>query len=133
MAAYTSAETVVIVNAQAPVSQITSDDLRSIFMGKLFVFPGSSTEVIALDQVSQSPIRSEFYERVANKSPRKMNTYWARYLFTGKGKPPEIVQGGDAAVVTKVGSSPNFIGYVDRAAVNGQVKVVFSLDTLGVQ
>lgn len=48
-------------------------------------------------------------------------------MFTGKGQAPIILQ--DAAAVKKaVISDPKAIGYIDKAAVDGSVKVVMSLD-----
>jgi ABC-type phosphate transport system substrate-binding protein len=121
------ADTVVIVNKSAPIEKLSKDDVRSIFLGRLFVFPATDFEVNALDQANSSDLREWFYLQLANKSRRKMNTYWARYLFTGKGQPPLALE-SDQSIVDMVSISPHTIGYLDEKFVNAQVKVVYRLE-----
>ena len=47
-------------------------------------------------------------------------------VFTGKAQPPKEVS-DDAAVIAKVSSDPEAIGYVDSGAVNDSVKVVLKI------
>ncbi|HET6787710.1 MAG TPA: hypothetical protein VFH49_07100, partial [Aquabacterium sp.] len=52
---------------------------------------------------------------------------WSRIVFSGKGQAPKELP--DAAAVKKaVAADPKAIGYIDKAAVDGSVKAVLTLD-----
>jgi ABC-type phosphate transport system substrate-binding protein len=63
---------------------------------------------------------------VTRKNEAQLKSYWSGLVFTGKGQPLSSV-GDDADVVAKVAGDASAIGYVDSAAVNESVKVLFTL------
>lgn len=111
----------VIVSADSPVSEATVDEIRQVFLGKADSLGGSSVK--PLDQTSGSATRAAFYDAVAGMAPNQVKSYWAKQVFTGKGKPPEEV-GDDAAIVSAVTGDPESIGYVSAGAVTGDVRVL---------
>lgn len=117
------ADVVVVVSAKNPVSHLNAEQTGRIFLGKVNTFPGGA-HVVPLDQPEGAPIREEFYTRVLNKSAAQLTAYWAKMVFTGDGFPPKLIN-GSAAVKHAVSSNPDAIGYIDRSAVDGSVKVVF--------
>jgi ABC-type phosphate transport system substrate-binding protein len=121
-----AAETVVIVNPENPIAQLSAGELRSIFLGRLLEFPKTQLEVIPVDQGPKTKIRESFYRNVANKSPQKMNSYWARFMFTGKGNPPKVVA-TDEEVKQMVAENVNAIGYIEQQLIDSSVKVVHYL------
>jgi hypothetical protein len=78
---------------------------------------------VALDLPVGSPLRNEFYNTVAAKSPAMMKAYWTKMVFTGRGQPPRELA-GSAAVRKMVAENPAMIGYIDRAALDASVKAV---------
>ena len=123
-AANAHAEVVVIVSAKSPVTSLTPEQTARIFLGKTSEFPGDG-DAVPIDQAVGSDIRNEFYARVVRKNPSQLAAYWAKIIFTGDGRPPEIVD-GNAAVRKAVAKNPNAIGYIDKSAVNRTVRVILA-------
>lgn len=112
------AEVAVIVNAAATAAPSQSD-VANIFLGK-------DKSLKGVDQKDWNPTKDKFYSAVASKNESQLKSYWSGLVFTGKGQPlPSVAD--DAAVVAKVGAEADAIGYVDKAAVNDKVKVLFTL------
>ncbi|WP_248798158.1 phosphate ABC transporter substrate-binding protein [Pseudomonas sp. MWU13-2105] len=113
-----NAEVAVIVNTGAS-SAPTQSDVANIFLGKDNSFK-------AVDQTAWSPTKDKFYRAVTNKNEAQLKSYWSGVIFTGKGQPlPSVVD--DNAVITRVSSQADAIGYVDKSTVNDKVKVLFTL------
>lgn len=112
------AEVAVIVNSAAAKTPSQSD-VANIFLGK-------DKSMKGVDQAGWNPVKEAFYAGVTSKNESQLKSYWSGLIFTGKGQPLPSVA-GDAAVVAKVGAEADAIGYVDSAAVNGSVKVLFTL------
>ncbi|WP_421682605.1 phosphate ABC transporter substrate-binding protein [Stutzerimonas urumqiensis] len=118
IAGLASAEVAVIVNpgaAKAP----SQSEVANIFLGK-------DKSLTGIDQKDWNPTKEKFYSAVTSKNEAQLKSYWSGLVFTGKGQPLSSVA-DDAAVVAKVAGDASAIGYVDAAAVNDQVKVLFTL------
>lgn len=116
------AELVVIVSAKSPVTTLRADQVADIFLGQAARFPEGG-EAVALDQVIGSPIRDDFYAKVAAKSPPLLKAYWTKMIFTGRGQPPREIN-GSATVRKMVAENPSLIGYIDRGMLDASVKAV---------
>ncbi len=118
LASLAQAEVAVIVNpgaAKAP----SQSDVANIFLGK-------DKSMKGIDQAGWTPAKEAFYAGVTSKNESQLKSYWSGLIFTGKGQPlPSVAD--DAAVVAKVAAEADAIGYVDASAVNGSVKVLFTL------
>lgn len=117
-----AAELVVIVSAKNPVTALRADQVADIFLAQTGRFPGGD-EAMALDQPVGTPLRDEFYSKVAAKSPALMKAYWTKMVFTGRGQPPRELP-NSAAVRKMVAENPSMIGYIDRSALDASVKTV---------
>ena len=111
------AEVVVIVSAKSTATTMTSSEIASIYLGK-------STAMKPVDNAT--PVRAQFYTQVAGKDAAQVKAIWSKLVFTGKATPPKEMA-TSAEVVKAVAADPNAIGYVDRASVDGTVKVVYEL------
>ncbi|GJI89853.1 phosphate ABC transporter substrate-binding protein [Duganella hordei] len=116
------AELVVIVSARNPLSVLRPEQVVDIFLAQTGRFPGGD-EAVALDLPLGSPLRDEFYSRVAARSPALMKAYWTKMVFTGRGQPPRELA-SSAAVRRMVADNPSMIGYIDRSALDASVKAV---------
>ena len=112
------AEVAVIVNAGASAAP-SQADVANIFLGK-------DKSLKGVDQAAWNPTKEKFYAAVTSKNEAQLKSYWSGLVFTGKGQPLPSVA-GDAEVVAKVAAEADAIGYVDKAAVTDQVKVLFTL------
>jgi fermentation-respiration switch protein FrsA (DUF1100 family) len=77
----------------------------------------------AFDQPVGSPLRDEFYARVAARTPALMKAHWAKMIFTGRGQPPREAP-GSAAVRKLVAENPTLIGYIDKSSLDASVRPV---------
>lgn len=116
------AEVVVVVSSKSSVTSLTAEQTAKIFLGKVVTFPNERT-AFPIDQPEGSAIRDEFYSKVAHKNSSQLTAYWAKIIFTGEGRPPQLIS-GDVAVRKAIANNPNAIGYIDKSAVNRSVRVV---------
>jgi len=116
------AELVVIVSARSPVTTLRADQVAAIFLGQAARFP-DGPEAVPFDQRLGSPLRDEFYARVANKSPALLKAHWSKLVFTGRGQPPAEVT-DSAGIRRKVADNPDAIGYIERSALDASVRAV---------
>jgi ABC-type phosphate transport system substrate-binding protein len=116
------AEVVVIVSAKSHITSLTAEQTARIFLGKTSSYPddGDATPV---DQAEGSAIREEFYSKVVHKNTSQLSAYWAKVIFTGDGRPPQILE-SNAAVRKAVAKNPNAIGYIDKSTVDKSVRII---------
>ena len=117
-----AADLVVIVSAKSPLNALRADQVADIFLGQIANFPDGA-EAVALDQRIGSPLRDEFYQKVAAKTAPLIKAHWTKMIFTGRGQPPREL-GSSNAVRKMVADNPTLIGYIDRAALDPSVKAV---------
>ena len=121
-----SAELVVIVHPDNPVTKITQAQLKQIFLGRMPLFPDSKIEIVALDLPGNDPEFSEFYQKVVNLEAAKLKRYRAYYLFSGRGKLPKEMDSANA-VVEEVLANQKAIGYIDQSHLKDNVRVVLTI------
>lgn len=112
------AEIVVIGNqAAGPLSKEQAAD----------VFLGKATSRTPVDQPESAPIRAEFYKQLTGRTLAQVRSTWSRLVFSGNGQLPKEMP--DAAAVKKaVAADPKTVGYIDKSAVDGSVKVLLSVE-----
>lgn len=114
-----SAEIVIVVNPGNPATHMTPEQASQFFLGK-------STMFTPVDQAESSPIRAEFYKKVADKDTTQVKAIWSKLVFTGKGSLPKELP-SNAEVKKAIAADPHGIGYIDKSAVDASVKVIASL------
>ena len=117
------ADVAVIVNSlnTQPVSE---SEVQQIFLGKRKDF-ADGTEATPYNLPKGAANRDTFNEVVLGKNPSRYEAYWAKLIFTGKGRPPAELD-TDAAVIAAVGGDIGAIGYVDAESVNSSARVVMN-------
>ncbi|WP_236635432.1 hypothetical protein [Rhodoferax sp. TS-BS-61-7] len=99
---------------------LTKDQVSDIYTGK-------SQASTPLDLPETAPIRADFYKQATGKDLPQIKALWSRLTFTGKGQPPREV--ADAAAMKKaVAADPKAIGYIEKSAVDGSIKVLLSIE-----
>ena len=114
-----SAEIVVIVNKENPATRMFSEQASQFFLGKSAMFT-------PIDQGEGSKIRTDFYQKIADKDPAQVKAIWSKLVFTGKATPPKEFK-SNAEVKKAVADDPKAIGYIDKSAVDDTVKVILTL------
>lgn len=117
------AEVVVVVGSKSGVSALTKAQVTDIYLGRTKDFPGG--DVALTTMISSGPAKEEFLEKVLGKTDSQARAVWARLTFTGIGTGPKELS--DANELKKLAATNlNVIGFIDKSAVDGQVKVVFA-------
>jgi ABC-type phosphate transport system substrate-binding protein len=116
------ADVVAVVSAKSAHTTLTKNQVADIFLGKTVHFP-DGTLALPIDQEEGSLSRSEFYATFAGKSQTQLKSHWTKIIFTGRGQPPKALSDG-AAVRSFTAANPQAIGYMERSAVDSQVRVV---------
>lgn len=120
------AGTVVIVDKDSDINQLSQEEIRDIFLGKINTFPNGKLAV-PLDLSQDSEARQTFLNKIVQRNESQLRAYWSRLIFTGRGKPPKTVD-DEYELVMRVADDPNLIGYVSTDAIDDSVKVVYRLD-----
>ncbi|MCF8203723.1 hypothetical protein [Roseateles puraquae] len=120
------AQVAVVVNPKSAAASMTADQVASIFLGKSATLPSGATAAAA-DQAEGSAIREQFYSKVAGKQAAQVKAAWSRLVFSGKATPPKELS-SSADVKKFVAANPDAIGYIEKSAVDGSVKVVLTVD-----
>lgn len=110
----------IVLIGNPAASPMTKEQVADVFLGKNQAFT-------PVDQVESAPIRAEFYKRTTGRDLAQVKSTWSRLVFSGKGQPPKELA-DNAAVKKAVAADPKAVGYVDKSAVDGSVKVVSTLD-----
>lgn len=123
---FAQAQVAVIVNPKNASGSLTAAQVADIFLGKSNALPGGGTAQPS-DLPESSPVREQFYTKVTGKNAAQVKAGWSRLVFSGKATPPKEL--ASAADVKKfVAANPDAIGYIEKSAVDGSVKVVLSVD-----
>ena len=120
------AQVAVVVGAKSPAAALTAEQAAGLFLGKSDQVPGIGT-VLLLDLPESNAAREHFYTKVAGKSGSQVKAAWSRLVFSGKATPPKEL-GSSAEVKKMVAANANAIGYIEKSAVDGSVKVLLSED-----
>jgi ABC-type phosphate transport system substrate-binding protein len=120
------AQVAVVVNPKSAAASMTADQVAGIFLGKTSTLPSGATAAAA-DQAEGSAVREHFYTKVAGKQAAQVKAAWSRLVFSGKATPPKEL-GSSADVKKFVAANPDAIGYIEKSAVDGSVKVVLTVD-----
>ena len=105
---------------------MSADDVSALFLGKSDQLPGVGVALL-LDQAESNAVRDAFYSKVTGKSAAQVKAAWSRLVFSGKATPPKEVA-NSAEVKKLVATNANAIGYIEKSAVDGTVKVLLSVD-----
>ncbi|NOH18994.1 phosphate ABC transporter substrate-binding protein [Vibrio cyclitrophicus] len=119
---FNAAAGMVVIGNSAGADALTNADVKKLFMGKSNQL-GNGSKVQIVELVDGAEGRIAFHEVATGRSESQLQSAWARLVFTGKAEAP--VQVADySAVINQVALNTNAIGYVDEAALTGDVKVL---------
>lgn len=123
MALTCQAEVVVVASSKSPVGTLTKEQVSQIYLGKMKSYPTGGAAVTSI--LASGPARDEFLNNVLEKTESQARAVWSRLVFTGTGSAPkELKDAGETKQL--VANNPNIIGVIDKASVDGSIKVVFA-------
>lgn len=110
----------IVVIGHPSAGAMTKDQVADVFLGK-------NQSLAPVDLPETSPVRADFYKQATGRDAAQVKAAWSRLVFSGKAQPPKEVS--DAAAVKKaVAGDPKLLGYIEKSAVDGTVKVVSTLN-----
>jgi ABC-type phosphate transport system substrate-binding protein len=115
-----AAQAQVVVIANPAAGALTKDEVADLFLGK-------SQSLTPIDQSDGSPIYADFYKKATGRDVAQVKSTWSRIVFSGKGQAPKQLP-DSGAVKKAVAADPKAVGYVEKSAVDGTVKVLLTLD-----
>jgi hypothetical protein len=119
------ADLVLVANPQSGIERLTQDEVINIYLGR-YRRLASGMVAEPFDHPIDSELRSRFYRRLVNKNLAEINAYWARLVFSGKTRPPQVVENVENAL-RYVATQPGALAYIERAQADTRVKIVFEL------
>jgi len=104
------ADVFVVVPTASPVQKITQKELVDLYMGRTRAFPDGSF-ALPFDLPRDDAGRAKFYEALTGMDLARINSYWARLMFSGQTMPPQPLP-GEAAMTDLVRRNPSAVGYL---------------------
>ncbi len=116
----------VIVHPNNQITDLSIAQVQNIFFGKIKQFStGQKATPYTLQQ--GQPGREEFTQVIMEKTEVEYRAYWARMIFTGRGRPP-IELTTEQEVVDLIKKDEHAIGYVTTRQLIDGVKVALELE-----
>ena len=116
-----AADLKVIANASVKTSEISSEEIRGVFLAtKASLSDGSRVEPVLL---KGGPVHETFVRRYLGKTDAALETYYRSLVFTGKGLMP-IALPSETAVVAYVAKTKGAVGYVSTGTSAAGVKTL---------
>ncbi len=116
----------VIVTSTENVENFDIEDVARIYLGKVNQFPSGAT-VIPLDIDPMDPSFAVFAREVLKKNPSQLRAYWAKRVFTGRGKPPQIIRTSEE-LRALVSSDKRYLAYLVKSQADSTVRAVIELE-----
>lgn len=116
------ADLYVVAHPSNPQAALTREEVLDLFMGRRRAFADGSFALV-FDLPRDSPVRDRFYQQVAGMSPSRVNSYWARLMFSGQAMPPQVLP-DERAVVEVVKRNPNALAYLGSPPGDKGVRVL---------
>jgi ABC-type phosphate transport system substrate-binding protein len=104
---------VIITNNNNPTNQISTAQLRNIYIGNKISWDDGSLIHLA-DYSADSKIRKEFCDEFLNLSPRKVSMLWIKVSLSGKSVPPQIFR-DEKELIDYIKNNDRAIGYISSA------------------
>lgn len=117
---------VLVAHPHSGIERLTRDEAINIYLGRYRLL-ASGVAAEPLDHPVHAEARHRFYRALVNKTPAEINAYWARLIFSGKTRPPRVVDSVER-MLHLVATRPGALAYVERSQVDARVKIVFELE-----
>ena len=114
----------VVVGRSSPVTAVSLDDLRDIYLRRRRVWP-DGVPAAPINLPPDNPLRARFSRRVLGRSPADLLSYWNARYFEGI-TPPLILQ-TPAAVRAYLQRQPEAIAYLPLDDVDDSLRVLLEL------
>jgi ABC-type phosphate transport system substrate-binding protein len=112
----------IVVAKGSPVSTLSSNELKRLFLGATVTGPGGS-RLIGINQAQDAPERLDFAKVVLGMSPDELGRYWIDRRIRGQSGPPKSLSTAEQ-VRKAIAHNPNAIGYLRVTDLGPDIKVI---------
>lgn len=113
-------EILVVTGEDAPVNTLNRTETANLFLG----LDHTTTSLTPFDQRDRD-LRRDFYREVAGRSLASVRAHWAKRVFTGRGRPPDMLAAGE--VDQAIRENPASVTYVPEVQLPNGGKVLLNL------
>ena len=110
-----------IAHKDVPVDTLKKRVLLDFFTGDIKTWKGGGP-VVVIDLKPKTATKKQFY-KFLGKSSSRMKSIWMKKMLSGEGDPPQSFATEDE-ILAKIKMTSGAIGFVSRAKVNGDVKIL---------
>lgn len=110
-----------IGNPSVPASELSSNDIKNIFLGSKITWSDGSEVIFVIQK--KSTCHKLFLEKYIGKTPGQFSDYWRKLIFTGKGLAP-LEKDSDQEIIKFVSQTEGAIGYVSPDSGRDNVKII---------
>ncbi|ANQ17062.1 hypothetical protein [Vibrio natriegens] len=119
-----AADNYAIFSFNSKFDALTINKARKLYRGKTSLLQGERVELS--DWPETSTERTEFYRYLLNKNLAQMNAHWASLSFSGKARPPKVIeQPSIDALLAWMQEQPNRIGYAPVNSLPSNVHILY--------
>jgi len=117
------ADILVVISERSSIKNLDKHEVKRIFLDKTRFFPnGQKVQVV---EGNLANVKNEFYSLVTNKSKSQLRSYWAKQIFTGKGRPPRQIK--KDKLLSYLDKNPNAISYISEEQMTDSLKVLYKI------
>ena len=109
----------VIVPGSTPLESLTRKEVADYFLDR----PGVKIDSLKPLDRDELALKSLFYEEIVNMSPNRLRAYWAKMVFTSRGRPPQTISDKDLPEL----KDQKVITYTRSANIPEGMKVVLDI------
>ncbi|WP_345978809.1 hypothetical protein [Sulfurimonas sp. HSL3-2] len=117
----TASEYAVITSSKSTISELSSKQVKDIFMMKLHYI--DDVKVIPINASASAAIRQEFEKNVLKTDRQRLNNYWIKQHFQGIS--PPVTQPSIQSVKMFIKNVNGTIGYIPMDMVDPDVRVLY--------
>ena len=110
----------IIVNKDVPVSSLTAEELKSIFLGEKVKWDDTHSITFVL---LMTDIHEDFLKKYLGVNSAQYGQYWKKMIFTGRAKSPKAFNKAEE-LSDYIANTGGAIGYVPSKALNDKVKTI---------
>lgn len=114
-----SAQIAIVVNSNNPVSELSINELKAIFLGKQVYFRQGENLILLCDY---KPDIDEFCTKVYGYSGKTMNKHWFQLIFSGTSANPPKKMNSVENLLNFISIQQNAIGYISVKNIPQNVK-----------
>jgi ABC-type phosphate transport system substrate-binding protein len=115
----------VIAHKSVPMDTIKKSELLDLYSKEIKKW-SDGQQVVLHDLDQKGDTKSAFYKYLG-KSASRMKSVWLKKMLLGEGEPPQSLD-SEETILNKVAATNGAIGYVSRAYVTADVKILVEID-----